>query len=121
MLQAYIRLLFAEPGIRPMPIILRALLATCCILLHHAAYAQVSSRSMLQWQATDNSMHDYILEGYELRAVLDDRVLPPSQPPVGQRFFLQKGTSLVQCYIVPVQNSPDTRLGCSVLVKPRYP
>jgi hypothetical protein len=90
----------------------------------------LAQSSVTQWDRTDKSMHDYISEGYELKAKSDNSAVPaPTTLLLIQMYMLQKAGSMVKCHEysmglrdsferAPAQNSPIPDPVCFILTQP---
>ena len=85
----------------------------------NAAAQPTSQGHPHKWQAVQQSMADFIADGFQLKAVVYDtsQVPPGGQPDV--HYFLQKDTRLVRCDFR--RRDEASIYWCYRLTKPRTP
>jgi hypothetical protein len=99
---------------------MRALALLLCLIASPAL-----AQPLLQWDNTGKTMHAFISEGYELKAVTTNHALVAANPKLGTTtsFFLQKTGALIRCveHGKTDPTAPEFPPYCIQLIKPRTP
>jgi hypothetical protein len=85
----------------------------------NAAAQPTSEGHPHKWQAVNQSMADFVADGFELKAVVYDTSQTPRGAPPDVHYFLQKAAQLVRCDFR--RRGEASIYWCYRLVKPRTP